>query len=101
MAQRKPDAMTDDELFADWQTGVRQIYDEMIALGWNRRMFKMMREVVNNNARVRETGGHVVDWMLTNYLLSAAMSFRRDVDQQGSTLSMRQLLYEIEERQPF
>jgi hypothetical protein len=61
MAQRKPDAMPDDELFADWQTGIRRIYDEMIALGWNRRMFKIMREVVNNNARVRETGGHVVD----------------------------------------
>ena len=78
--------MTDDELFADWQTGVRQIYDDLSLSGWNRLMFKMMREVVNNNARVRETGGHFVDWMFTNYLLSAAMSFRRDVDQQGTAV---------------
>jgi hypothetical protein len=98
MAQRKPAAMSDDELFAGWQNGIERIYDEMIALGWNRRMFRMMREVVEANPRVQETCGHVIDWMFGNDVLSAAMSLRRDVDRDSSTLSLRRLLHEIADR---
>lgn len=98
MAQRNPERMTDDELFNDWLAGIERIYTGMIGLGQNRRMFKMMREVAEWNARLRETGGHVLDWMFGNYALAAAMSFRRDLDRDSSTLGLLNLLYEIEQR---
>src|SRR6266849_2215612 len=98
MSQRRPERMSDDELFKDWLVGVERIYSEMISLGQNRRMFRMMRDVADRNARLRETGGHVLDWMFENYALSAAMSVRRDLDRDDSTLGLLNLLYEIEER---
>lgn len=58
----------------------------------------MMRGVARKNERLRETGGHVIDWMFGNYVLAAGMSFRRDLDRDSSTLGMLNLLYEIEER---
>jgi hypothetical protein len=98
MAQRRPDRMSDDELFKDWLAGIERIYMEMIALGRNRHMFKMMRDVADRNERLHKTGGHVLEWMFGNYLLSAAMSFRRGLDRDTSPLGMLNLLYEIEER---
>jgi hypothetical protein len=98
MAQRTPNRMSDDELFRDWLVGMERIYSEMISLGQNRRMFKMMRDVADRNARLRETGGHVLDWMFENYALAAAMSFRRDLDRDMSTLGLLNLLYEIADR---
>ena len=98
MAQRRPDRMTDDELFRDWVAGIERIYTEMIGLGQNRRMFRMMRDVLDRNRRLQETGGHVLDWMFGNYALAAAMSFRRDLDRDASTLGLLNLLYEIEVR---
>ena len=58
----------------------------------------MMREVVERNQRLQQTGGHVIEWMFGNYALSAAMSFRRDLDRAESTLGLLNLLHEIEER---
>jgi len=57
-----------------------------------------MREVVQRNERLRQTGGHVLDWMFGNYALAAAMSFRRDLDRDKSALGLRNLLHEIAER---
>ena len=70
----------------------------MIDLGQNWRMFKMMREVADQNKRLRQTGGHVLDWMFGNYALAAAMSFRGDLDRDKSTLGLRNVLHDIADR---
>lgn len=88
--------LSDDERFADWQDWVETIYRETIDLGRNRRMFKMLREVAERNERLRETGGHVLDWMFGNYVVAAAMTFRRELDKRNGTRNLRHLLHDIE-----
>jgi hypothetical protein len=56
-------------LFGDWLDAIERIHTEMMALGQNRRMFNMMREVVERNRRLQQTGGHVIEWMFGNYAL--------------------------------
>jgi hypothetical protein len=98
MAQRKPERMSDDELFRDWTAALERIKQEMYHLGHNRRIFRLVRGIANDNHRVRDTGGHVLDWMFGNYVLAAGMMFRRDVDRDQSTVNLLNLLYELGER---
>jgi hypothetical protein len=74
------------------------MYQETINLAWNRRMLRMMNEVVERNDRLRETGGHVIRWMFNNYIVASAMTFRRELDRQGGTENLRHLLEEVESR---
>jgi hypothetical protein len=98
MPDAKLEQLTPDEVNARWQAWIRRIYDETISLGWNRRMFRMMRDIVQANTRLQQTGGHVIDWMFGNYVVTAAMTFRRELDRQAGTENLRNLLHEIEAR---
>lgn len=89
--------MSDDERFADWRKWVEVIYQETKDLGRNRQMFKMVRDVTECNERLKQTGGHVLSWMFDNYVVAAAMSFRRELAGKHYR-NLRQLLHQIEDR---
>jgi hypothetical protein len=80
MAQRKPEKMTDEELFVDWQKWIEKVGNELIGLHWNRRMFRAVSRVFEHNTHLQEAGGFVYDWLKLNYVAGATMSFRREVD---------------------
>lgn len=68
---------------ARWQVWIRRIYDETFSLGRNRRMFRAQRDIVKTNTRLQKTGGHVIDWMFGNYVVTAAMTFPARTRQAG------------------
>lgn len=97
MAQRKLEALTDDELFGDWVEWIKKVENELIELSWNRRMFRDVSRVFQHNPHLREVGGFVYEWLRLNYIAGASMSFRREVDR-AKHLGLVHLLAEIAER---
>lgn len=97
MAQRKPETMSDDELFNDWVAWIGRVENELIGLHWNRRMFREVSRVFEQNKHLQEVGGFVYDWLKLNYVAGAAMSFRREVDS-AKHLGLLHLLGEIVDR---
>lgn len=98
MPQRRLPDISDDQLYAEWIEWIERIYNETVELAWNRRVFRDIGRVFQYNTHLQERGGSLWDWMRTNYIAGAAMSFRREVDRQGGTLNLRNLLFEIEKR---
>jgi hypothetical protein len=80
MAQRKPEQMTDAELFLDWLDWIERVRKELEGLVWNRRMFRDVSKVFEHNAHLQDVGGLVYEWLRLNYSAAAAIAFRREVD---------------------
>lgn len=97
MAQRKPETMSDDELFADWLDWIGKVRKELEGLAWNRRMFRDVSKVFEHNAHLQEVGGFVYEWLRLNYAAAAAIAFRREVDR-ARHMGFVHLLAEIADR---
>jgi hypothetical protein len=87
--------VSDDELFKKWSEWMDRIYQETIALAANRQMFRRIAKMFEKNKRLQEVGGHVWDWLKRNYVDSATMSMRRELDRQPKTQNLRHLLQDI------
>lgn len=98
MPAMKLSELSREELEVRWDVWIRRIYGETIGLHWNRRMFRMMREIAKDNHRLQMTGSYALDWMFENYVVAAAMTFRRELDKQAGTENLRNLLFEIVKR---
>jgi hypothetical protein len=98
VAQVTVETMSPADLDARWRAWVERIYNETVSLGWNRRIFRLLQDVARRNPRLQATGGHVLDWMFENYIVSAAMTFRRELDKLGDAENLRNLLHEMKKR---
>lgn len=98
MPQRNATLLTDDQLFAEWKAWIERSKQELLELGASRQTFDLVRNIVSGNPRLKETGGHVLDWIFGNYAVAAGMTFRRELDTQSGTMSLLQLLSEVEAR---
>ncbi len=90
MALRIPNAASTDERFA-----AERIYNEQVSQGWRHQLFRVVRAVFENNARLSEEGGFIFNWMAENYVDAALMLIRRELDVQAGTENLRNLLEDI------
>jgi hypothetical protein len=60
-------------------------------------MFRLLRGVFITNSRLSEEGGFIFKWMVDNYVDSALMLVRRELDRQAGTENLRNLLFDIVE----
>jgi hypothetical protein len=98
MAQRRPAALSDDRLFADWVRWIERVYDETVRQGWRHRMFRLMRGIYEQNPELQDTGGFFITWAADNYVAAAAMALRRELDSQPGTENLLHLLEEMRDR---
>lgn len=97
MALRLPRQTTLDERHAAWMRVIKRAADEQTKQGWRHRTFRLLRAVFNSNAQLSADGGFVFNWMAENYLDSALMVVRRELDVQAGTENLRNLLEDIVE----
>jgi hypothetical protein len=59
-------------------------------------LFWMMMKVANNNKRVLEKGGDLLDWIKNSYIEAGSVAFRRQLDTDKRSISLVNLLLEIQ-----
>src|SRR5438046_2962920 len=90
--------MSPDEIFDGWMKDMVSIKNDIIELFSLRRTFRDVAEVVQNNRRLQEVGGHLWGWMVRNYASSVLIRVRRQVQGQKGTVDFDQLLNAIIKR---
>jgi hypothetical protein len=93
--KHKEEAMNEEQIFRSWTADFEAIVTDIYELFSTRRTFRDLAEIFKKNPRLAETGGHLWDWMLLNYVANVLMRIRRLVDSQHGTLSLKQLLHAI------
>ena len=58
-------------------------------------MFRLLRAVYANNAKLSSEGGFILNWIAQNYVDAALMLVRRELDQQAGTENLRNLMLDI------
>jgi len=89
------DDLDGDARYDAWIRIVRRIYDEQVAQAWGHYMFRLLRAVFVTNQRLSEEGGFIFRWMVENYVDSALMVLRRELDRQDGTENLRNLLFDM------
>jgi hypothetical protein len=95
---RRLEALTDDQLYADWGRWIGRAYDEAVMQAWRQRTFRLMRGIAAQNQRLQDTGGFFLQWMSDNYVAASAIAFRRELDTQSGTENLVHLLREMRAR---
>ena len=87
--------ISDDERHAAWTRVIERIYTEQANHAWSHYMFRLLQAVFDKNERLSEEGGFIFDWMAENYVDSALMLLRRELDQQAGVENLWNLLQDI------
>ena len=98
MTRRDVRRMTPDDLFEEWVRDIQEIKFDIFELFSFRRTFREFAEVFRQNERLQAVGGHVWNWMRSNYVASILLRVRRQVDDQSNTVNLKQLLTELMQR---
>ena len=86
-------ALDDDARYDAWI--LKRIYDEQVAQAWGYYMFRLLRAVFVTNQHLSEEGGFIFRWMVENYVDSALMLLRRELDRQDGTENLLNLLLDM------
>ena len=84
MTLRLPRETTDDERHMAWKRVVERIYDEQVGHAWRHYVFRLVRAVFAQNQQLSDEGGFIFTWAAENYVDSALMLLRRELDKQAS-----------------
>ena len=87
--------VSEDARYQAWGRVAERIYNEQVAQAWRHYMFRLVRAVFAMNPILAEEGGFVLKWMADNYVDTALMLLRRELDQQDGTENVRNLLDDI------
>jgi hypothetical protein len=74
---------------------IERVYTEQANHAWSHYMFRLLQAVFDNNERLSEEGGFIFDWMAENYVDSALMLLRRELDGQDGVENLWNLLHDI------
>jgi hypothetical protein len=85
----------DDARYAAWSRIVERISREQINQAWSHYMFRLLRAVFTTNPSLSEKGGFIFEWMVINYVDSALMLIRRELDKTNSTETPKNLLMDL------
>lgn len=95
MSLRIPETASLSERHHEWIRVVERIYVEQVSQGWRHKMFRLFRAVFDSNPKLSEDGGFLFNAIAENYLDAALMVIRRELDVQGGTENLRNLLLDI------
>ncbi|PIU49919.1 MAG: hypothetical protein COS92_04125 [Desulfobacterales bacterium CG07_land_8_20_14_0_80_52_14] len=87
--------LSDDERYDEWKRIIELIRKEHVGLDWAHYVFRLFREVFNANESLRQCGGFLLDTIAVMYITHVLMGFRRDMDIQGGTENLINLLYDM------
>lgn len=87
--------LTDDERLDVWKRIIKRIADEQGRQAWSHYMFRLLRAVYINNDKLSAEGGFILHWTAQNYVDTALMLVRRELDRQAGTENLRNLLFDI------
>lgn len=97
LGERRGEAVTDEEHFAEWQRYIKATYRETVDAFWNRKLYRAVRQMFRTNPDLAASGQHIWEWIAGMYARDAAMLVRRELDRQKGVLNLRHLLYDMEE----
>ena len=95
MALRLPGTTSADERHTSWVRVAERIYHEQVSQGWRHQVFRLVRAVFSTNQPLSDEGGFLFNWVAENYVDSALMCLRRELDVQAGTENLRNLLEDI------
>ena len=84
-----------DARYEAWGRVVERIYREQVHQAWSHYLFRLLRAIFTTNQQLSQEGGFVFRWMVDNYVDSASMLLRRELDRQAGTENLRSLLLDI------
>lgn len=87
--------LTPAERRAYWVAAMERIREEHIDLAWSHYVLRLLREVFNANASLRDKGGFIIEATARMYATHTLMVLRRDLDSQANTENVRNLLYDL------
>ncbi len=85
----------DDSRYDAWTRIVERIFREQVNHAWSHYLFRLLRGVFTTNRQLSEEGGFLLRWMVDNYVDSALMVLRRELDRQAGTECIRNLLFDM------
>lgn len=95
MSLRLPPAASADDRHTAWVRVIERVYTEQVNQGWRHRTFRLLKAVFTTNQQLSDAGGFLFNWMAENYVDSALMVVRRELDVQAGTENLRNLLEDI------
>ena len=98
MATKRFDKLTEDEVYGRWMKRIAEVRQELHELFANRRRFRDVTSMFENNPELKQVGGQVYDWLLRMWVNDAAVSVRREVDDDSNTVTLGKLLDEMAQR---
>jgi hypothetical protein len=78
----------------EWREWLKVINREIVVLHLNRRFFREIMQMIRGN-RTLPKNSVVYDWIIRQYIVSATMGVRRQVDTSRKVVSMARLLEQI------
>lgn len=90
--------MPDPQCVAKWNRWIEQIEHEMVSLLASRKIYKGYGDIVRPNTSIN-TGKGVTfhNWIVDNYVTYVAMAIRRQMDNDGDTISLARLINDIKD----
>jgi len=90
--------------FKNMTTPLREkIKADLIAVGnevsnlWlHHDIFWKIADAFNNNAKLQETGGHLINWLKNSYIEAGSVGLRRQLDKDARSVSLMNVLLEVE-----
>jgi hypothetical protein len=98
MASKEVAQMPADDLYARWQEHIERIYQETVYLFTTRYKFREVQEMFRTNQALNKIGGNVYQWLLGMWGRDAIMGIRRELDEQGGTINLVNLMHDVEDR---
>jgi hypothetical protein len=89
------DVPDDDARYDAWIRIVKRICKEHHDYAWGHYLFRLLRAVFVANEQLAAEGGFLFKWMALNYVDAMLMLLRRELDLQGGTESLRNLLLDM------
>lgn len=91
-----PASLTSDGLVERWKEWLDETKNEALGLYWYRFLFENVNLMGATNATLRDTGGHVIDWIRTLHQTHFLISIRRELEGGGNNKTLISFLYELE-----
>ena len=87
--------MVDAQKYTKWLRWLATISHEVTLLVWSGNLYKEMREIVAANPAINR-GNKFYDWLTRNYVHTALMGLRRQLDRHRDAISLRKLLDDMQ-----
>ena len=85
-----------DPKICKWVRWLDRIEEELTLLVWSKSIYLELHEIIAKNPQI-DHGNRFWDWISKNYVESSLMGIRRQIDKDPQTISLFNLIRDIEE----